>query len=306
MENWQLAFDQGKTINFPRSENKEAKAVVFDGTEIMEVESLIIFPLQKGDHRIGVIELYDFNHKIQVTPEQITLLRTIADKASYSIENARLLQITQKKLDEQIILLSEKEVLLKEIHHRVKNNLQIISSLLNLQTDHVRDTGTLRALRDSQARVRSMALIHEKLYQSKSLAKINFGEYVQSLAKDLFRSYQRSLGDIKLNIQVDEVPLDLDYAVPCGLILNELMTNALKYAFPNGRNGTIQVELRAGPDHNLSLRVADDGVGLPPGLDLLNRKSLGLQLVNSLVVQVEGKLEVESTAGTAFMVSFKY
>jgi two-component sensor histidine kinase len=233
-------------------------------------------------------------------------LRTIADKASYSIENARLLQITQKKLDEQIILLSEKEVLLKEIHHRVKNNLQIISSLLNLQTDHVRDTGTLRALRDSQARVRSMALIHEKLYQSKSLAKINFGEYVQSLAKDLFRSYQRSLGDIKLNIQVDEVPLDLDYAVPCGLILNELMTNALKYAFPNGRNGTIQVELRAGPDHNLSLRVADDGVGLPPGLDLLNRKSLGLQLVNSLVVQVEGKLEVESTAGTAFMVSFKY
>ena len=305
METWRLALDQGKTITFTRSEDKTKKTIVYDGTEIMDVESLIIFPLQKGTKRIGVIELYDFNHEIHVTPEQITLMKTIADKASYSIVNARLLQLTKNKLDEQTELLNEKEVLLKEIHHRVKNNLQIISSLLNLQSDQVKDTSTLRVLRDSQARVRSMALIHEKLYQSKSLAKINFGEYVQSLSRDLFRSYQRTLGDIQLNVQVDEIFLDLDYAIPCGLILNELMTNALKYAFPNGRNGVILVELRAGPDQTLSLKVADDGVGLPSGLDILKNKSLGLQLINSLVKQIDGALLVENSAGTAFQVSFK-
>jgi two-component sensor histidine kinase len=303
---WKLALQEGKTSVWMHSEGDERIEVTGNGTVTVEVEALILFPLQKGDERIGLIELYDFNHKTQVSPEQLALLRAIADKAGFWIENARLLQQTQKRLEEQTELLHEKEVLLKEIHHRVKNNLQIISSLLNLQTDRVKDTGTLRALRDSQTRVHSMALIHEKLYQSKSLAKIEFGEYVQSLAKDLFRSYQRTLGNIRLNIQVDEVHLDLDYAVPCGLILNEVMSNALKYAFPNGKNGTITVELRANPNQILSLRVADDGVGLPAGLGILNNKSLGLQLVNSLVTQVEGKLEVDNSAGTAFRVSFKY
>ncbi len=211
----------------------------------MDVESLIVFPLQKGDERIGLVELYDFNHKTQVRTEQIALLRTIADKASYWIENARLLQQTQKRLEEQTELLHEKEILLKEIHHRVKNNLQVISSLLNLQSSRVTDFQTIQALRDSQSRVRSMALIHEKLYQSQSLAKIDFGEYVKSLASDLFRSYRQSFTGIRLNVQTEEVLLELDQAVPCGLILNELITNALKYAFPDGRNGTIMVELRA-------------------------------------------------------------
>lgn len=217
-------------------------------------------------------------------------------------------EVSERKAAEEKVLASlyEKEILLKEIHHRVKNNLQIISSLLSLQSEKIKDTSTLRALRDSQARVRSMALIHQKLYQSKNLAKIEFGEYVQSLSRDLFRSYQRTLGDIQLKIQADEVLLDLDYAVPCGLILNELMTNALKYAFPNGRNGTLQVELRAGDDHTISLRVTDDGVGLPEDLDIANIKSLGLQLINGLTKQMNGRLEVGNSAGTDIHVSFKY
>jgi len=306
LETWRMALDQGKTINFVRSEDNTTKAIVFDGTETMEVQSLLIFPLRKGDERIGVIELYDFNHKIQVTPEQITLLRTIADKASYSIENARLLGQTQKRLAEQTELLKEKEVLLKEIHHRVKNNLQIISSLLKLQADRVTDTQTLQILADSQVRVRSMALIHEKLYQSQSLAKIDIGEYVKSLAADLFRSYRHNFSVIHLKVQADEVELDLDRAVTCGLILNELMTNALKYAFPDGRNGTLWVELRANPGRILSLRVADDGVGIPANSEIRNAKSLGLQLVNSLVRQLDGKLELEHSKGTDFRVSFEY
>ena len=306
LDSWRLALNQGQTITSVGSEEKTTKAIVFDGTETMEVESLIIFPLQKGNERIGVIELYDFNHKIQVTPEQITLLRTIADKASYSIENARLLQLTQKKLDEQIILLNEKEVLLKEIHHRVKNNLQIISSLLNLQSNRITDASTLQVLGDSQARIRSMALIHEKLYQSQSLAKIDFGEYVQSLATDLFRSYHRNITGIQLNVQVDEVALGLDQAVSCGLILNELITNTLKYAFPDGMEGTIWVELRSSPERVLSLRVADDGVGIPADFDILNTKSLGLQLVKNLVGQLDGKMELDHSEGTDIRVSFKY
>ena len=218
------------------------------------------------------------------------------------LANEKLVQ-TNLSIEES---LREKEVLLKEIHHRVKNNLQIISSLLNLQAGKVKDPQTTQALRESQMRVRSMALIHEKLYQSESLAKIDFGGYVKSLASDLFRSYQRGLGKVQLKIVVDEVELGLDQAVPCGLILNELMTNALKHAFPDGRSGTLSVNLCVGSGQILSLSVVDDGVGLPPEFDLAAAKSLGLQLVNSLMVQLDGRLEVDHTGGAAFKVSFGY
>jgi two-component sensor histidine kinase len=199
----------------------------------------------------------------------------------------------------------EKEILLKEIHHRVKNNLQVISSLFNLQARQVRETGTLQILRDSQTRVRSMALIHEKLYQSKNLARINFGEYVQSLSADLFHSYQRTLGGIELKVQVDEVFLDLDQAIPCGLILNELMTNALKYAFPGGRQGTIKVELHNGSGDMVTLLVMDDGVGLPSDLDIHKTNTLGWQLINSLVAQLSGTLSIENTNGTCCGITFR-
>jgi two-component sensor histidine kinase len=202
--------------------------------------------------------------------------------------------------------LQEKEVLLKEIHHRVKNNLQIISSLLNLQTRGIEDNNTLQAMRDSQMRIRSMALIHEKLYQSPSLASIDFGEYVKSLTIDLFRTYRGHASGIQLEIKVDEVFLSLDHAVSCGLILNELMTNALKYAFPNGRSGTIWVELHATPEHMLNLQVADDGVGIPSDLDIFNTKSLGLQLVNNLVRQLDATLKVQTSGKTSFLISFRY
>lgn len=225
-------------------------------------------------------------------------------KANESLRN----EVNERSAAERLVLnsLQEKEVLLKEIHHRVKNNLQIISSLLNLQTRGIQDAITLQAMRDSQMRIRSMALIHEKLYQSPSLASIDFGEYVKSLAIDLFRTYRGHAGGIQLETKLDKVFLSLDHAVSCGLILNELMTNSLKYAFPNSRNGTIWVELRSTPDHILNLRVADDGVGFPSDLDVFNTKSLGLQLVNSLVRQLDATLEVETSGKTSFLISFRY
>ena len=202
--------------------------------------------------------------------------------------------------------LKEKKVLLQEIHHRVKNNLQIISSLLNLQTRSSDDAGAVQALRDSQMRIRSMALIHEKLYQSPSLASIDFGEYVKSLTTDLFRTYRGYASGIQLDIKADQVFLNLDHAVSCGLILNELMTNALKYAFPDGGNGTIRVELQSLPEQMLALCVADDGVGIPSDFDIFNTKSLGLQLVHNLVRQLDAALEVETHSGTSFAIYFRY
>jgi PAS domain S-box-containing protein len=217
-------------------------------------------------------------------------------------------EVAERKHAEDIVRASlrEKEILLKEIHHRVKNNLQIISSLLNLQSNQVADVRTLQALVDSRTRVRSMALIHEKLYQSQNLTNIDFAEYVKSLSSDLFRSYSRNLTGIRLDVQADEVTLDIDHAISCGLILNELMTNALKYAFPDGKSGTIWVELRTTPEHFLSLRVADNGVGIPSGFDALNSKSLGLQLVKTLSGQLGGTMELEQSEGTAFRISFRY
>jgi PAS domain S-box-containing protein len=265
-------------------------------------------PMISEEDVIGILAVWGPD----LRQEDIPGLSVFANQVATAIKNSRLYDQAQKEIITRTQAesrtretLKEKEVLLKEVHHRVKNNLQIISSLLNLQKDQVKDIGTLQALRDSQSRVRSMALIHEKLYQSQSLAKIDFAEYVQSLTKDLFRSYQRTLGNIRLNIHADLISLDLDYAVPCGLILNELMTNTLKYAFPDGRDGSIWIDLHAEPDQSLILRVADDGIGLPAGLDNLKNKSLGLQLVNSLVKQINGTLVVESSSGTVFQVSFK-
>jgi PAS domain S-box-containing protein len=253
------------------------------------------------EQKHAVDELHRLNSELEMRIQERTLALSQANESLTTEVNERKAAEGQVRAS-----LREKEVLLKEIHHRVKNNLQIISSLLNLQANRVTDPRTLQALGDSQTRVRSMALIHEKLYQSQSLADIDFSEYVRSLSSDLFRSYQRNFTTVQLDIQTDDISLELDLAVSCGLILNELMTNALKYAFPDGRCGTIRVELRAAPGRTLSLRVADDGVGLPKDLDLSKSKSLGLQLVNNLVAQLEGRLEVDRSAGAAFTVSFAY
>ena len=209
----------------------------------------------------------------------------------------------RKRVETELRLsLKEKEVLLKEIHHRVKNNLQIISSLLNLQAGYLQDPQALEVFRDSESRVRSMALIHEKLYRSNNLAQIDLGEYIRELATSLFRSQNASGRGITLNVEADEVFLDVEAAVPGGLILNELISNALKHAFPNGRAGEIGVRLSAA-DGRLTLVVTDNGRGFPPDLDFRATESLGLQLVNILVGQLNGAIELNSQGGTEFRIT---
>lgn len=215
--------------------------------------------------------------------------------------------ITEKKrADEQIKnSLREKDVLLKEIHHRVKNNLQVISSLLNLQSGYIQDDQTHELFRESQNRVRTMALIHEKLYQSQDLARIDFGEYVLSLVSMLFRSYGTTSGSIKLETRIDPVFLNIDTAIPVGLLINELLSNSLKHAFPTDQGGTICIDFRAQDRDQFVLIFRDDGVGVPPEFDLDKAPSLGLRLVKILTNQIGGELTFHRNGGTEFKITFK-
>jgi PAS domain S-box-containing protein len=214
----------------------------------------------------------------------------------------------RKRVEEQIkASLQEKEVLLREIHHRVKNNLQVISSLLSLQAGHIKDKQILKAFTESQMRIRSMSLIHEQLYKSKDLARIDFSRYIRELTDNLKRSYGMTSSLVEFNIDVGRVSLGIDMAIPCGLIINELVSNSLKHAFPGGREGEISISLqgRATSLPNFVLTVSDNGIGFPKDLDFRNTESLGLQLVTVLVNQIGGTIELNRDSGTEFKITFK-
>ncbi len=196
--------------------------------------------------------------------------------------------------------LREKEVLLREVHHRVKNNMQIISSLFNLQSESIRDPSAITLLKECQVRIRSMALVHEKLYQSKDMAHIPFADYMTSLAMYLFHFWQVDEDRIRLDLKIANILLDVNTAIPLGLIINELVSNALEHAFPDGRVGEIRVRLIALDPSRFELVVEDDGVGLPPGFDVDGSESLGLQLVGLLVKQLDGTIRAESDGVTRF------
>lgn len=199
--------------------------------------------------------------------------------------------------------LNEKELLLKEIHHRVKNNMQIISSLLNLQAGYIKDKEAADVLKESQARIVSMAMIHENLYRSDNLTGINFEDYIKHHIRNLFHTYNITQENIEFNVTAPGVFLDIDTAIPCGLIINELVTNSIKHAFPDGVGKiTVRIEQEQNEYH---LEVSDNGVGLPPDLDITQTQTLGLLLVNSLVGQLDGELEVVWGEGTSFHITFR-
>ncbi len=200
--------------------------------------------------------------------------------------------------------LKEKEVLLKEVHHRVKNNMQIISSILNLQSNYSSDKDVSNILRDSQSRIRSMALIHEKLYSTHDFSRISFDQYLQDLTYTLISTYKVSNMNPDVEFNLSRVYLSIDQAIPCGLIVNELVANALKYAFSGIPKPTITLELKQEDDRLVNISISDNGVGMPEDVDIKNSKSLGLQLVETLTDQLGGTLEIELTEGTRFSIKF--
>ena len=217
------------------------------------------------------------------------------------LEDITELKLREKSLENS---LEEKEALLREIHHRVKNNMQIISSLLNLQSSYVQRDETKTVLKDSQSRVKSMAMIHEKLYMSPDLSHINFKEYTEKLVSDIFYTYGIKKGTIHSILNVEDIEMNMETAIPLGLIINELVTNSLKFAFPEMNKGSITVEMdTSNGDHTLI--VADDGMGIPEDINFKKTESLGLQLVNNLVHQIDGEITLERSHGTEFKITFK-
>jgi PAS domain S-box-containing protein len=235
----------------------------------------------------------------------VSLVRDSNDNPNYFV--AVFEDITERKeyerqLEESI---KEKEVLLKEVHHRVKNNMQVISSILNLQSSYISDENALAILRESQDRIKSMSFVHESLYQSKTLSEVNFAEYIQNITRNLYHSYGRPEGGIDLEFELENLYLNLDTSIPCGLIINEIVSNSLKYAFHGREKGKIKIEFSKLSDGRLKLIVSDDGIGLAEDFDIENAESLGLQLVTTLITQVSGELEIDVSRGTKFNIVFK-
>jgi len=200
---------------------------------------------------------------------------------------------------------AEKEVLLREIHHRVKNNLQVISSILNLQSRYANDDHTRAVLEESRSRIQSMTMVYEQLYQAEDLSRIDFRTYVSNLTEALHASHHANHEAITLNNDIDDFLLDIGTAIPCGLIISELVLNALKHAFPGGMQGRIGVTFRAGKNMQCTLIVKDNGVGLPESLNLDSANTLGLQLVRALADQLEGSIQMVRESGTEFIIKFK-
>jgi len=212
----------------------------------------------------------------------------------------------RKQAEEQIkASLDEKEVLLREIHHRVKNNMQVIIGLLRLQSDKISEKQYADMLKESEDRIKSMALIHERLYQSEDFSNIDFDGYIKALANNLFVSRGVNPNRIRLTVEIGDIPLGLDFAIPCGLIINELVSNSLKYAFPNETEGEIKIALRKVSEDDVELSSSDNGIGIPEELDFGNIESLGLDLVKILAEhQLGGQIELNRTEGTRFSIKF--
>ena len=210
---------------------------------------------------------------------------------------------SEKKLEK---LLSEKEMLLKEVYHRVKNNFALVSSLLNLQSHSIKDKKALETLNTSRDRILSMAMVHQQLYQSVDLENINFKKYIESLTKTLFNSYVTDTSKIKLEMKVENIPIGADLAIPCGLIINELATNAMKYAFDLNPSiiGKLNISFNQVSDRNVELIVQDNGRGLPDNFDIEETESLGLKIVSLLVKQIGGSIDFQNSKGTKFVIKF--
>ena len=269
--------------------NEESRKILNDlisGNELKQVEWIlenkegkkIIFRV-----RPSLIKTKTSVIGILLIMEDITELKNVENSLKYSLK--------------------EKEVLLREIHHRVKNNLQIISSLLSLQRLQVEDPQTADILWECQGRVRAMAMIHENIYQSQDIGRINFKNYVEMLLYDIFNLYRVNKKSVILEMRIGGVKMGIETAMPCGLVINELATNSIKHAFPQG-NGIIKIELKTDDDAHI-LIIEDDGIGLPENLDPQKSKKLGLMVVNTLVNQLNGKMEIDRTNGTKFIIKFR-
>ncbi|MBV9389651.1 MAG: response regulator [Chroococcidiopsidaceae cyanobacterium CP_BM_ER_R8_30] len=259
-----------------------------DRAKVTEAFGYIIKPFADRDLRIA-IEMALNKHRAEQLVEEATAQKLAEHERTEAQIKASL---------------QEKEVLLKEVHHRVKNNFQIISSLLSLQSNSIQDERCREVFKISQNRIESMALVHEKLYLSENLAQIDFADYIKGLVADLMSSYQVDSDTIDIRVIAERAFLSLGTAIACGLIINELVLNAFKYGFPEGRSGEVYINFCSEDDGKFSLAISDNGIGFPQDLDFKHTESLGLQLVNALTAQLGGTIELNRDKGTEYKITF--
>ena len=265
--------------------------------------SILGLPMMHKNELQGIVYLENSLIKGAFTPQKLDILKVLLSQVSISIENARLYKNLENHASVQKSL-KQKEILLKEIHHRVKNNLLVVSSLLDLQTNYTDEPEIIKLLESCQNRVTSMALVHQHLYGNSELDRINFAPYMESLLDNLAYSQGCAERNISLHLDLDEIELNIETANPCGLIINELVSNALEHGFRDRDQGNIWLQLKHNDDNQISLIIQDDGVGFKEDVDFYNSDSLGLELVCTLVEQVEGIIKLEQTKGTKIEIVF--
>lgn len=318
VRSWRLApgeglvgwtISHGETLIVQDAQDDERHVGTLGEQIGLELRSVASVPLQVTGTVIGTLQAVDTEAQ-RFGPEDLRLLEPLAASAAIAIENARLYEraweeIAERRQAQEALQASlrEKESLLQEIHHRVKNNLQVMTSLLRLQCQFAEDPQIQQALGTNRDRIQSMALVHEHLYQSPDLARINLADYLRRYVPYLTRVYRQQAHRIAVRTDAEDTYLDIDDAVPCGLLVNELVSNALKHAFPAGRAGEIRVVARQ-ENGRAKLSVSDDGIGLPAHVDFRRSKSLGLQLVNALVNQLDGTINLDNQRGTTIEVTF--
>jgi len=265
-----------------------------------DAKSLIASPMLAGEKVLGVITIQNYRLENAFTQSQLELLTTIGSQAAIALENSYLYSEVTKSL-------KEKEILLQEVHHRVKNNLQVMSSLIKLQSRYLQDEKMLEMLRETGGRIQSMAIVHTKIYNSKDYEYIQFGEYTKNLIENFQSTYGYKLRNVRFNTEIGELKLNIDTAIPCGLIINELVSNSVKYAFPDGRAGIIDISVVHVQDNKYKLTVKDNGIGTAAETDLIKSDTLGIQLVTLLTKQLNGTMEVNSAPekGTEFIITFE-
>lgn len=293
-------LEQGKDLPFMKMET-----IKMDGS-IVTLEYKPVYVNYKGKKAVLVV-YHDIDFQEQLTKEKTRA--TIAEQTNKALKKEIA---DRKKVEEELRnseekikqSLKEKEVLLKEVHHRVKNNLQVISSILNLQSSYVTDEQTIDVLQESQNRIKSMSFIHESLYQTKDFTGVNFADYIQNLYNNLLFSYSPKNKKIKIKKQLQNVHLNIDTAIPCGLIINELVSNALKHAFTNKKTGTVELKMKTIGSKKIQITIADNGKGFPPKFDYKNTSTLGLQLVMVLVGQIKATIKQINKNGVKFIITF--
>jgi len=271
------------------------------------MEAALYVPIETRQGELsGILVLGQKLSQQSYSSEDRELLKTLTSHVAMALENAQLYHNATQRQQALQASLEEKEVLLREIHHRVKNNLQVISSLLNLQAGYIEDERYAEMFKESQERVKSMALVHEKLYQSKDLARVDFAGYIESMVQELRRSYGSEGAGIGIKTEVENIRLGVDYAIPCGLIINELVSNSLKHAFPQGEGGEVRIAMRQVGEDGIELEVSDNGAGISESVEVRNSESLGLRLVSILAEeQLGGEMELDRNEGTRFRIRFR-